>query len=128
MKATQFLSIAASLFILTAATFAEDATKPFVKQLPPDSIHYTPLAETETFESGCVSLLSGDKGSEHSTQSWQEMLIILKGQGEVIIVDGDTLQIHAGEIAYIPPQTTHNLRCTGDAPLQYVYVAVKATP
>jgi quercetin dioxygenase-like cupin family protein len=128
MKATQFLSIAAFLFIFTAASFAEDAAKPFVKQLPPDSIHYTPLAETETFESGCVSLQPDDKGSEHSSKSWQEMLIILKGQGEVIIVGGDTLHIHAGEVAYIPPQTTHNLRCTGDTPLQYVYVAAKATP
>jgi quercetin dioxygenase-like cupin family protein len=119
---------AALLLILSTASFAADSlqtAQPFVKQLPADSIHYTPLAETEAFESGCVSLLPGNSGSEHSTQ---EMLIILKGQGEVIIVGGDTLQFHAGEVAYVPSNTKHQIRCTGDTALQYVYVAAKATP
>jgi quercetin dioxygenase-like cupin family protein len=119
---------ALAVMLLSHAGLAADSLqteKPYVKSLPTDTRHYTLLAETEGFESGCVTRLPGTSGHEHSTKSWREMLIVLKGEGEVIIGGGEPLAIRAGSVAYIPPNTIHQIHCTSDVPLQYVYVAVK---
>jgi len=122
--------IPALLLCLLTILVAEALQKeqPFAKHLPPDSVHYMPLVEAETFESGCVALQPGDFGDEHSSKSWQEMLVVLGGQGEVIIGGEEKLPIQAGDAVYIPRQTIHQLHCTGETALQYVYVAAKTSP
>ncbi|MBU1921204.1 cupin domain-containing protein [bacterium] len=128
-KSLSPLFLLAILFLL--ASCSEETGEPaesFVAQLPPDSIHWIPLVEADTFESGCVALQPGDSGSEHSSMSWQEMLVVLRGEGEIIIGGKEKLPIHAGEAVYIPRQTIHQLHCIGDSVLQYVYVAAKTEP
>lgn len=121
-----FLLIVIFLFVSCSPEETGEPAAPFVKQLPPDSVHWIPLVEASTFESGCVAVQPGDSGSEHSSKSWQEMLVVLQGQGEVIIGGGtQKLPIQAGEAVYIPRQTIHQLHCTGDSALQYVYIAAK---
>ncbi|RPH95233.1 cupin domain-containing protein [candidate division KSB1 bacterium] len=125
------ICVAFAALIYSTAAFAADSLqtmKPFVKQLPPDSVHYTPLAEADGFESGCVSRQPGSFGSEHSTKSWCEMIVVLKGRGEVLIKGSDPLPIQVGSVAYIPPNTIHQVHCTSDEPMQYVYVAAKTIP
>jgi len=99
--------------------------KPFVKTLPPDTVHYVPLLEppvSKALESGCVNRLPGTSGSEHTTGDYEEMLVILRGEGEVVVAGGEPMAVHAGEIAYIPPHTKHFVRNTGDEVLQYVFI------
>jgi oxalate decarboxylase/phosphoglucose isomerase-like protein (cupin superfamily) len=115
----------ACAMVVTASDSLQTA-RPFVKHLPADTVHYVPLLEppvSRALESGCVSHAPGKSGHEHSTQSYEEMLVVLRGQGKVVIAGRDSLTIQAGDIAYIPPHTTHLVRCTGDVPLQYVYIA-----
>jgi mannose-6-phosphate isomerase-like protein (cupin superfamily) len=112
--------------MVAAASDSLRTARPFVKHLPADTVHYLPLLEpplSRAFESGCVSHAPGKSGSEHSTKSYEEMLVVLRGRGEVVIAESEPLPVQAGDIAYIPPYTTHFVRNTGDVPLQYVYIA-----
>lgn len=127
----QWIILALAALMTCRAGFAADslqAEKPFAKTLPTDTTHYTPLAEAEGFESGCVTRMPGTFGSEHSTKSWREMIVIFKGEGEVLIGGGEPLPIRVGSVAYIPPNTVHQIHCTGNEPMQYVYVAAKTVP
>jgi oxalate decarboxylase/phosphoglucose isomerase-like protein (cupin superfamily) len=102
------------------------AAQPFVKHLPTDTIHYGALVEppvSRTMESGCMALLPGDSAHEHSTRSYEEMLVILEGTGELAVKGQEPLPVAARDAVYIPPQTTHFIRNTGKTVLQYVFVA-----
>ena len=48
--------------------------------------------------------------------------MILRGKGEAEVEGRSGLPIGEGMIAYIPPETRHNVKNTGSAPLEYVYV------
>jgi oxalate decarboxylase/phosphoglucose isomerase-like protein (cupin superfamily) len=121
--------VALAVFACAAVASASDSlqtARPFAKHLPADTVHYVSLLEpplSRALESGCVSHAPGKSGSEHSTKSYEEMLVVLRGRGEVVMAGGDSLTIQAGDIAYIPPHTTHFVRNTGDVPLRYVYIA-----
>lgn len=119
------LAVFACAMVASASDSLQTA-RPFVKHLPADTLHHEPLLEppvSRALESGCVSHAPGKSGSEHSTKSYEEMLVVLQGRGEVVIAGGEPLPISGGDIAYIPPHTTHFVRNTGDVPLQYVYIA-----
>jgi mannose-6-phosphate isomerase-like protein (cupin superfamily) len=62
----------------------------------------------------------------HTTGQNEETLVILHGQGEVEIEGAPAMAVTEKMIAYIPPATRHNVRNTGDAPLEYVYVVATA--
>ncbi|MCX6164691.1 MAG: cupin domain-containing protein, partial [Ignavibacteriae bacterium] len=83
----------------------------FVKSLPIDSTEYFQIlgeSQTRTMRSGMVTLKSGDNVGEHTTNNYEEMLVILNGKGEVEINKNEKLDIEKGQIVYIPPNTVHN--------------------
>lgn len=84
---------------------------------PPDSI---------TMRSGLVTLDLGKSVGLHSTENFEELLIVFEGQGEVRISGRDSLTISAGYAAYCPPETEHNVVNTGSTPLRYIYVVAEA--
>ena len=71
--------------------------------------------------SGRVYLQGGDSCGEHSTEGREELLVFLCGQGELLIGEKERFEVGEGRVAYIPPNTVHNVRNTGSKPLIYVY-------
>lgn len=103
--------------------------KAFVKSLPVDSTEYFQILgenQTKTMRSGLVTLKPGENVGEHSTKSYEEMLVILDGKGEAEISGSERMKIGKGQIVYIPPKTIHNVYNTCDSVLQYIYVVAKA--
>jgi len=57
----------------------------------------------------------------HNTGNAEEVLVFLSGSGQLITENRPPLAVGAGKVAYIPPNTDHNVKNTGIEPLIYVY-------
>jgi mannose-6-phosphate isomerase-like protein (cupin superfamily) len=94
--------------------------------------HYQPILtgppHTNSMESGLVILRPGESGSQHSTKSYEEVLIVLSGEGEMRIEAGTILRLNQNTVAYCPVNTVHSIHNVGIVPLKYVYVAAKVVP
>jgi mannose-6-phosphate isomerase-like protein (cupin superfamily) len=103
--------------------------KPFVVDLN-DKCEFQRLlpGEPQTcgMKSGRVYLAPGESCGQHSTNDREELLVFLAGSGKAIIEDGDTFDVGLGKVAYIPPQTLHDIQNTGTEPLIYVYCVAPA--
>lgn len=77
---------------------------------------------TAGMKSGHVTLQAGENVGEHSTGEREEMLVILKGEGEATIDRGEILKIEGGAALYIPPQTGHDIKNIGSEALEYVFI------
>jgi len=104
--------------------------KAFVKELPADNNSYFKIlgeSETQTMRSGLVTLNSGESIGEHTTSGNEEMLIVISGKGEVDINKNESrFNIEKGKIAYVPPNTIHNVINKSKEDLKYIYVIAKA--
>lgn len=80
-----------------------------------------------SFYSGFVTIAPNVSGELHSTEDYEEVIIVLEGEGEVRIKNGDILRISEGNAAYISPEHFHQVFNIGDIPLKYIYVAAKST-
>jgi mannose-6-phosphate isomerase-like protein (cupin superfamily) len=76
-------------------------------------------------ESGLVILGPGKSGSVHSSKDYEETLVILSGEGEMVISGGPRLTLRANSVAYCPTQTEHQIRNTGEVPFKYIYIAAQ---
>jgi mannose-6-phosphate isomerase-like protein (cupin superfamily) len=77
--------------------------------------------QTLGMRAGRVHLEPGQACGQHSTKNHEELLIFLAGAGELLIGGGDRLAVGVGKVAYIPPETLHDVSNTGREPLVYVY-------
>lgn len=75
---------------------------------------------------GHVLLKAGDDIGSHTTGALEEILIILKGKGELSAGKDSRLKIEEGSVLYIPPDTEHNVKNTGKTLLEYVFVTSMA--
>ncbi len=88
--------------------------------------------KTHGMRSGRVYLEPGKACGQHSTKDQEELLVFLSGTGE--LATGEAAQqiaplpVGAGRVAYIPPQTLHDVRNTGGVPLVYIYCVAPAGP
>jgi len=82
--------------------------------------------QTRGMRSGRVHLPPGQACGQHSTKNHEELLVFLTGQGELLVGEGDRLVVGAGKVAYIPPETLHDVRNTGSQPLAYIYCVAPA--
>ena len=82
--------------------------------------------QTHGMKSGRVYLEPGKSCGQHSTKGNEELLVFLAGQGLVHIGDSDQLAVSAGKVAYIPPQTLHDVENTGSQALAYIYCVASA--
>lgn len=78
--------------------------------------------DTAGLRSGVVRLPAGDDVGWHTTGAHEEELVILQGTGEAEIEGEPAMLIGDGTIAYIPPETRHDVKNTGTNVLEYVYV------
>ena len=105
------------------------AQKPFTFSIPANAGPYTSIAKppnTVTMRSGLVVLAAGKDVGLHSTELNEEILVILEGQGEVVLQGFGHVKIAAGQIAYVPPKTRHNVFNRGTEPLKYIFIVAKA--
>jgi len=77
--------------------------------------------QTHGMKSGRVYLPPGTDCGRHSTEDREEMLIFLSGKGRALVADQPSFEIGKGKVAYIPPNTIHNVKNTGTEPLIYIY-------
>lgn len=103
--------------------------KPFVKDLDPGGETHLPLLTKENasrMRAGMVTLGPGEDCGRHSTDEYEELLVILEGRGEAELEGHGAVAVEAGQVVYIPPQTSHNVRNRGEGVLRYVYVVAPA--
>lgn len=87
--------------------------------------------EAEGFGTGKKALEPGDVTERHSTGSVREMIFCLEGAIEVQLGSAAPIELHAGEMTFIPPATEHELRNRGSERAVYIFVfsrAPKPTP
>ncbi len=79
--------------------------------------------QTLGMRSGRVHLEAGTACGRHSTKQHEEILLFLRGTGELLIGQegADCVPVGQGKVCYIPPNTVHNVRNTGSGPLAYIY-------
>ena len=77
--------------------------------------------QTCGMKAGRVHLKPGEDVGQHSTDAREEILVFLSGQGQALINENKTLNVAVGNVAYVPPHTTHNIKNTGTTPLIYIF-------
>jgi len=82
--------------------------------------------QTTAMRSGFVRLKPGETVGWHTTGHNEEALVILHGEGAALIEGRPEQKFCAPALAYIPPQTRHNVSNTGSQVLEYVYVVAPA--
>lgn len=73
-------------------------------------------------KSGHVILKPGENIGKHATEDREEVVVVLKGRGEVKIGDQGTLKIRRNTVLYVPPQTIHDIKNTSSEILEYVFI------
>jgi quercetin dioxygenase-like cupin family protein len=82
--------------------------------------------QTAGMRSGYVRLKRGESVGWHSTGQHEEALVILQGKGRAQIEGQPDIPIHARTLAYIPPDTRHDVTNSDDEILEYVWVVAAA--
>lgn len=103
---------------------------PKVITFNPDSTNYQEILDGDkdsvVFYSGVVTMEPNKSGHKHNTEIYEEMIVVLSGQGQVRITNDKPLDLKYGNIAFIPPNTEHQVFNTGLINLKYVYIATKS--
>ena len=118
---------------LTVGAAGQGTTKPhpMAVNLDPAAKEYGQVLSgpplTHTRVSGYVVLGPGRSVGKHSTESNEEVVVILDGKAKMTITGGPELTLQQRSVAYCPPHTEHDVTNVGSAPLRYLYV-VAAVP
>ncbi len=99
---------------------------PLAIDLDPAATGYTPVLRgppaTVGLRSGYVVLTPGTSVGRHSTEEYEELIVVLGGVGELRLTGQSPLALREGTVAYSPPHTEHDVFNTGKVPLRYLYV------
>lgn len=78
--------------------------------------------ETGGMKVGRVHLEAGKSCGEHTTRENEEVLVFLAGRGELLIGrQREVFEIGVGKVAFIRPETIHDVQNTGSEPLIYIF-------
>lgn len=105
--------------------------KPLVSRLDGADRYKRLLAgvpQTRGMKSGYVTLKPGENVGEHVTEGREEVLVVLHGEGDLLMRGAPSLKISGGTAAYVPPETPHDVCNTGSGILRYVYVTAPILP
>ena len=83
-------------------------------------------SETYGIKAGHVILKPGENIGRHTTGEYEEVIVVLKGSGELKLDGRDVSKIGSNTILYIPPQTFHDVRNIGIRKLEYIFITSKA--
>ena len=75
--------------------------------------------------SGLVTLKPKESIGEHKTEKKEEIIIILNGSATVYYGKRKFVKAVKNTFVYIPPETLHNVKNSGNKILQYVYVTTQ---
>jgi quercetin dioxygenase-like cupin family protein len=78
--------------------------------------------QTKGYRSGFVILQKGQSMHEHSTERYEETLVILAGEGEALFSGHPAIALKEGCLLYVPPDTRHSVKNVGEGPLKYIYL------
>jgi len=81
--------------------------------------------ETVSMRSGLVVLSPGSSVGLHNTENFEEIVVVLEGEGKMLVTGQNSVPIGAGVAVYCPPETEHDVVNTGSDSLRYVYVVAK---
>jgi quercetin dioxygenase-like cupin family protein len=125
-----------TMIVLASSTFGRQQPQPLKKPVPkviqlnPRGQDYLRVLagppETSTMRSGLVALAPHKSVGKHSTEKYEELVIILEGQAEMKITGGERLRLGKGFAAYCPPHTEHDVLNVGTETLRYIYVVAEA--
>ncbi len=96
--------------------------------LSPDPVEQPLLTgppQTMGMRSGRVVLKPGEHMHRHSTEGYEELLVVLRGRARVV-VGTEPVAMEAGQVLYIPPQTGHEVHNDGAEELRYIYTVAPA--
>ena len=68
-------------------------------------------------------LLEGQGTIPHFHESMEELYYVISGQG-LMSIDGNTELVDEEDIIYIPKNSIHSIRQTGDLPLRFITVSI----
>ena len=117
---------------LAAAVVQESGAQPEARVIKADTQgkDYVRLLggppETLTLRSGAVALQPGKSVGRHSTGTNEELIVVLEGEGALLLHEDQELLLKADTVAYCPPDTEHDVKNTGPSVLRYVYVVARA--
>jgi len=135
LQLRRFAAAAAIPLLLAATTTAtpsDQRQRPQLKlvRLDDAATGYTPVLTgppgTVTMRSGYVVLPPDSSVGWHSTERYEEVVVVLSGAGQLTFRGGKVLPLGPRTVAYTPPATEHNVTNTGPGPLRYVYVVSRA--
>jgi mannose-6-phosphate isomerase-like protein (cupin superfamily) len=104
----------------------ERVLKPFSMSFAETDTAYKRIlgeANSAGTRSGRVVLMPGQDVGKHSTGKYEEIVVVLSGDGEAQVIGGESFKITANSVVYYPPNTEHNIVNTSKKPLVYIYVA-----
>jgi len=119
------------LFFISHANGGDSTKSPVPKVIPLaiGNQNYLRLLggppETVTMHSGLVNLKPNTSVGKHNTEDYEELVVVLEGNGEMRITGGDTLAIDKNVVLYCPPHREHDIYNTGLTSLRYIYVVGK---
>ena len=99
--------------------------KPFVVKLENNQVRQRVLGQSQdtvAFRSGQVILNPGEEVGEHSTKDKEEIIVFFEGKAEILSNGHQPVVAHGNSVAYMPPDTKHNVRNIGKSTLRYVYI------
>jgi len=102
--------------------------KPLVIDLPLDKTDYFEIlgrGDAATMRSGLVTLQPGRDVGSHSTDDYEEILVVLEGSGVIETAGNGRQSIKRGQAAYNPPHTQHNVINTSSGILKYIYIVAR---
>jgi len=78
--------------------------------------------EAETIALGYVSKALGEKTVEGFHDDEEEIYVILKGTA-ILELGDETAEVKPGSVVYVPRNTRHQMTCTSEEKLEYLYFA-----
>jgi mannose-6-phosphate isomerase-like protein (cupin superfamily) len=119
--------------ILVSASLAgcggnQATLRPIKLSLSPDPVEQMILPgppETRALRSGRVVLKPTEAMHRHSTERNEELLVFLKGHGQVVL-GTEAVAVNAGDVLYIPPHTEHEVHNDGPEKLRYIFTVAPA--
>lgn len=70
-----------------------------------------------------IGIYSNGQSSEfHTHETEEEVMIYLKGRGIMRTVDGEEVELSAGDVTYVPENESHKLINTGDSDFVFLFI------
>jgi mannose-6-phosphate isomerase-like protein (cupin superfamily) len=77
---------------------------------------------TAGMKSGAMTLQPGESVGEHKTEGKEETILILEGKADVYVEGQLVFTAEKESLVYIPPETSHDIKNSGDGRLRYIYI------